>query len=33
MKIYVLCDIEGLVGIVIFDMEKEDIVLFWELYY
>lgn len=33
MKIYVSCDIEGLAGIATFDMEKEDTVLFRELYH
>ena len=33
MKIYISCDIEGLAGIATFDMEKEDTVLFRELYH
>lgn len=33
MKLYISCDIEGLAGIATFDMEKEDTVLFRELYH
>lgn len=33
MKIYISCDIEGLAGIATFDMEKEDTLLFRELYH